>query len=199
MIFHHLRQSLPPFMMPSAQKENRRMLNIRLPFIFFALLLAAPLGVATAQDDDFDNSDGLLDLDGSEKIKAVPKVDPDVKLLKKAEGARSACEKRLNEFQARSGKLPDVDDAVNSASTRLSDAVYNYGMKHGAALENYRNFHRAGEKKSVKKYGKQIIKLRKGLIKAVKGVNRDLDKVVKLQKKLMKQIAEEDAEENQGE
>ncbi len=170
------------------------MLSLRLPFLLFALLIALPSGFAMADDDDFPDPDGLLETDGSEKKKPVPEVDPNAKMAKKVEENRKACEARLNEFQSRSGKLLDVDEKVQEATSKLSDAVYVYAEKHGAALENYRNFHQAGDQKSIKKYAKMIKKLRTKFLKVIKSVNKDLVKIEKLEKKLLKAMAAEDAE-----
>ncbi len=185
--------------------EEKTMLNAR--FFGISALLAASLCLfaspAVAQDDPLEAESALLEgaeLEEREKAPEVEEVDPNEKAAKAIKEAEVRIEKRINELQPNASKLVDVEDALGRISNKLGSAQYKYLETVNPLLDTYRAANANRDKKKMKKTGKKVAKARKAYSKVLKSIEKkDFPKLVKLEKKLQKLVAEEDAEKAEAE
>jgi len=175
------------------------MLNVR-SFGFSALLVACfglVSGPAFAQDGLLEEDSALLEgaeLEEREKEPEVAEVDPNEKSAKSIEEAETRIEKRINDLQPNASKLVDVEEALGRISNKLGTAQYKYLESVNPLLDTYREANAARDKKKMKSAAKKIAKARKTYSKVLKGIEKkDFPKLLKLEKKLQKLVAEEDA------
>jgi hypothetical protein len=181
------------------------MLNAR--FFGISALLAASLCLfvspAVAQDDPLEAESALLEgaeLEEREKAPEIEEVDPNEKAAKAIKDAEARIEKRINELQPNASKLVDVEDALGQISNKLGSAQYKYLETVNPLLETYRAANANRAKKKMKKAAKKIAKARKAYTKVLKSIEKkDFPKLLKLEKKLQKLVAEEDAEKAEAE
>ena len=142
-------------------------------------------------------SSGLLEKKPEEKVVEVDK-DPDPKLLKTLETERKTTEKRLNRLQTLGQKFMDIVEGVNKASNVVNKASMVFYNGHYGALDAYRVADSAGNTKKAKAAAKKVIKLRNDFLKALRKANKMLDKLKKFEAKLVKRLAEQEAEEKKA-
>jgi len=185
--------------------EEKTMLNARF-FGFSALVLASFClfaSPALAQDDPLEAESALLEgaeLEEREKAPEIEEVDPDDKAAKAIKDAEARIEKRINELQPNASKLVDVEEALGRISNKLGTAQYKYLETVNPLLDSYRAANANRDKKKMKKAGRNIAKARKKYSKVLKSIEKkDFPKLEKLEKKLQKLVAEEDAEKAKAE
>lgn len=162
-----------------------------LSLTLFSLTLAGlSLGTAVAQDDP----GGLLEGDLLEEKKPAEKPvldDPDAKLLKEVETARTTLEKRLNPLQEKVTPFPKIDAKLQKIMGNWLKAIDGYVEPHAKALDAYRTAIKDNLPPVKEKQAKIIAKARNGFLKQIKKISKNVDK---LEKTLEKAIAKSEQE-----
>lgn len=176
----------------------KRLLSlILMSFTLGALALAAP---ALAQDEPEpaeapeDDPGGLLEGSLLEEKKPVEQPvldDPDAKLLKEVEAARTALEKRLNPLQEKVVAFPKIDKAMQKIMADWLKSIDGFVEPHATALSAYRAAIKDNRETEKKAQAKVILKARDGFLKAIKKISKSVDG---LEKNLAKETAKAEKE-----
>ena len=171
---------------------------------------AGMVSVAHAQEDPeagdllAPDGDGLLEtgLKAREKAPAPVLDDPDPKLLEEVEARRAAFEGTLNKLATASNQFAEIDKVVNGLTSQGLKAMDAYMETHRQALEGYRAAVAEDHAANKKKFGEEVLKIRKKYLgeiaKVQKGADKLKEKADKLQAKIdsgKAVLAEEGAEE----
>jgi len=163
--------------------------------IVLAFALSTVTGSVFAQDGDADPlaAEAML----LEKEAQAPKIDhssdPAPKMLAQVKSAEKAVEERLNTLQSGAETFLDIVDGVNAATNRFMTVQEKFFGTHDTLLNEYRTAEAEGNAKASKKAQKKVKKLRKKYLAGLKKINKKLDRLAKLRKKLEKRAAREDA------
>ena len=180
--------------------EEETMLTARPLYLSAVTAVALCLfsGPVFAQDDPLEAEGALLEgaeLEEREKGPEIKDVDPNPKMAKQVKDAQTRVKKRINDLQPNASKLLDVEEGLSQITNQLGNGEYKYLESANPKIDEYRLAHANGDKKKMKKLAKGVAKARKTYLKLLlKLEKKDFPKLAKLEAKLLKLIAEEDAE-----
>ena len=186
-------------MLPVIMEEET--MFIARPFRLSALVLVGLslfCSPVFAQDDPLEAEGALLEgaeLEEREKGPEIKDVDPDPKMAKKVKEVQDRIKKRINDLQPNASKLLDVEEGLSAITNKFGNGEYKYLESANPKIDEYRLAHANGDKKKMKKLAKGVAKARKTYLKLLLKLEKDdFSDLAKLEAKLLKQIAEEDAE-----
>ncbi|MGK0358571.1 MAG: hypothetical protein ACI9U2_000860 [Bradymonadia bacterium] len=159
--------------------------------LFLTLGLTALLAPAAFAQD---GPGGLLEGDLLEEKKPAEKPmldDPDLKLNKAVQTARTLLEKRLNPLQEKVVEFPKIDAKMQKIMGLWLKAMDGFFAKHGKALDAYRVAITASQDSEKTKQGKAVVKLRTALLKSIRTINKKVDN---LEKALAKAVGKAEKE-----
>lgn len=180
-------------------------MRTRSSWIVLAAAMAAHPVAALAEEEPAQVQEGLEEPGLQEKARKAEKVepaDPDPALNTKVEARRREIQDLLNKFQEevgnKSGDLiakdaKDWDKIIKAADGLVQGFLADnekYLESHRALLDTFQAAHGAGKAEEASKAGKEVVKLRMGLLAKLDKLSKSADKVkgewAKLQERIQK-------------